>query len=309
MGLYQDFKGVIDWFIFTLVYGFFVWFLPLIALFGFRGAESSFNRELVTFYYAFSLITFVLLSIGEFAQFLSRKNEKIYKAIGWFGSIIINPEMSILYNKKTNDYYTGFKWAKKTKSLLWLSIIFFSLLGILAVVNNTFLLELPHLTQQILPLGEAILEVEPAGTEIFGLVLIISINLYFWKYIQKKTGFDNAVYWVIAIPTSILFGVFAYGLPLHFFRYPASDQSLIAVAIFWFIATFLIIIFANIYIVWLFKDMNNLFLYLNGKYADERVVVITILIISFIFLIGIAIWLIKKEKKKFKLSLNLGQNA
>ena len=306
MGIYQDYKKTFDWFALMLVYGLLVWLLPYIALFGFRGAESQFNVSLVSFYYG-STIPLLLISLGEFIQFLSRKDKRIYDAIGWWGSVIVNPEMSILYNKKTNDYYKGFRWLKKTSVLLWLGLIVFSIFGIFAVIYNTFLTTLPfQTTQQIYALGEAILEVEPAGSEILGLVFILSMNMFLWKWIQKKAEFEDSIYWAIAMPISIILGIF-YGVILHFFRYGSSDQSLYAVAIFWFTCTLLIIIFANIFIVWLFKDLNNLFRWLNIKFADETTAIYIGFFIAFVFLVGIFIFLIKRAKAKNKLKfLDLG---
>ena len=306
MSIYQDYKKTSDWFILVLVYGILVWLLPYIALFGFKGAESEFNVSLVSFYYG-STIPLLLISMGEFVQFLSRKDNKFYKALGWWGSIIVNPEMSILYNKKTSDYYKGFRWIKKTSFLLWISLIIFPIFGIFAIVNNTFLTALPfQTTQQIYPLGEAILEVEPAGSEILGLFFIISMNMFIWKYVQKRAEFDDAIYWAISMPISIILGIL-YGVVLHFFRYSSSDQSLYAVAIFWLTCTLLIIIFANIFIVWLFKDLNNLFRWLNEKFADEKTIIFIGFFVAFVFLAGIFIYLIKRAKSKNKLKfLDLG---
>lgn len=298
MGFYDKFKGIIDWFAFALAFGFFVFILPLMALFGFRGAESAFNRELVAFYWGLGTITVFLISVGELAQFASKFSPKIYNAIGWLGSIIHNPEMALLWNNSKKRFFKPFVWAQKTINLIWVGLILFPLLGIFQVVNNTFLVDLPHIAQQILPLGEAILEVEPSGTEIFGLVFLVGLNMFIWRYVGKRSGFDNFVYWIITIPTSIFVGVVLYGLPLHFFRYADSDQSLVGVALFWLLATLLILIFGNIFIVWLFKDVNNLFKFLNGKYSDDAVIVVTGLIIGVIAVIGIFIWLVKREKNK-----------
>ena len=301
MAFYDNFKHVIDWFIFILAFGFFAFFLPLMALFGFRGAESAFNRELVTFYYGLGIITVILISVGELAQFASKFSPKIYNAIGWLGSIIHNPEMALLWNKQKQRFFKGFRWSQKTLILLWVGIIFFPIIGIFQVVNNTFLVDLPHIAQQILPIGEAILEVEPSGTEIFGLVFLVGLNMFIWRYVQKRNGFDDFIYWVITIPTSIVVGVVFYGLPLHFFRYAGSDQSLFGVAIFWFLAVMLLILFGNIFIVWLFKDVNNLFKFLNGKYSDDTIIVYTGIIIGIIAVVRIFIWLIRRERNKKKI--------
>ena len=140
--------------------------------------------------------------------------------------------------------------------------------------------------------------VEPAGVEIFPLFWLVSMNLYLWKYVQKKAEFDNGTFWVIAFFTSLFIGVL-YGVVLHFFAYGSSDRDLFAVGIFWFTCTLLILIFANIFIVWLFKDINNLFVWFNDKkFADEKVAILVGIFIAFVFLIGILIWLIRKAKNK-----------
>lgn len=311
MGLYQDFKKTFDFVILVLAFGFVSFLFPFIALFGFRGIEKSFNRELVVFYWIAGAIGILLLGINEFVQYFSKKNQKIYNMAGWLGSIIINPEISLLYNSKTGDYYKFFKWFKKTSHLLWMGIILFSVFGIFATYTNTFLTELPNIVlQQVYPLGEAILAVEPAGVEIFPLFWLVSMNLYLWKYMQKKAEFDNSIYWVIAIPTSLIIGVL-YGVVLHFFAYSSSDRSLFAVGIFWFTCTLLILIFANIFIVWLFKDINNLFVWFNEKkFADEKIAIMVGIFIAFVFLIGMFVWLIKKAKnKKFALGLGFGESG
>lgn len=311
MGLYQDFKKTFDFVLLVVTFGFVSFLFPFVALFGFRGIEKSFNRELVVFYWIAGAIGILLLGINEFVQYFSRKNQKIYNLAGWLGSIIINPEMSILYNAKTGDYYKFFKWFKKTSHLLWMGIILFSVFGIFATYTNTFLTELPNIVlQQVYPLGEAILAVEPAGVEIFPLFWLIGMNLYLWKYIQKKAEFDNGIYWVIAFFTSLIIGVL-YGVTLHFFAYSDSDKSLFTVGLFWFTCTLLILVFANIFIVWLFKDINNIFVWFNEKkFANENIAIMVGIFIALMFLIGVFIYLIRRAKTKNKLKfLDLGGSS
>lgn len=303
MELYQNYKRVFDFIFFAVSFGVFSVILPLVALFGFKGAENAFNVSLVQFYWIFGAVWVMILGIMEFSQFISRMNQKIYNAIGFLGAIIINPEMSILYNSSTKDYYKGVRWLKKTSTLLWVGFILFSFMGILEVTKNTFLVTSPNIVlQQIYPLGDAILEVEPAGVEIFLLFFLVGINLYLWKWIQKKAiqdgiNFNDGARWAVALPLSLLIGIF-YGVVLHYFRYSASDLDLYRVALFWALATLLIIFFANIFIVWLFKDMNNLFLFLSENYSNDAVVIITSIVIAGVFFAGIIVWLFKRLKSK-----------
>lgn len=298
MEFLNKYFNTVNTIIFIISFGLITWLLPVIALFGFRGAESEFNQRLVSFYQGFASIAVIVIIAARFNQWFIKGRDKVYKAIGWFGSIIHNPEMSILYDKKAGDFYSGFKWMKKKMLTLWIITIFFSILGIFQVLKNTFFVDLPQITQQILPVGQAILAVEPAGSEIFGLTLLVSINLYFWRWMQSKYKFDDVFYWVISIITSLIVGVVLYGLPLHFFVYGSSDTDLIGIAFFWAIATILILLFANIFIVWIYKDINNLFKFLNGKYSDDNIIIATSLVITFIFLIGMFIIIYRNSKKQ-----------
>src|SRR3990167_805352 len=310
--IYSKYKNLIDTIVFIFFWGIITWFLPMVALFGFRGAESPFNVAKVSFYYGFGIVAVILIIAGKVNQWVAGKNEKYFEKMGWFGSLINNWDMALIgWNPKNNDVikigkFNPFGWLKSGVKQFWIFGILFSIIGIFAVVTNTFLTDLPHITtQQVYHAGEAILEVEPSGVEIFGLVFFVGLNMFFWRWIQRKNKWDDSVYWAIAIPTSWIVGII-YGLPLHFFAYPNSDKALIGVAFFWFTATTLILLFGSLIIVWLMKDLNNLFNFLNKSplYSDEKIVVITGIIIGFMVLLTIAYFIIKGGKKKTALVQN-----
>lgn len=294
---YDKHRELINSLVFLLVFIFLIGVLPLVALFAFRGAESSFNQRLVAIYYGLGTIFFLGIIGGKIAQHFAKKSDKVYDKIGWYGSIINNPEMGFVYNKEKGTFFGGLGWLKKVKNQLWFGAILFSIIGIFAVIQNTFLIDLPNLTQQILPIGEAILEVEPSGVEILGLVFLVGLNMYFWRWMQKKNKWSDGTYWFITILTNIVVGL-AYGLPLHFFAYPDSDKAILGVMFFWFSATMLITLFGSLVLVWLFKDIHNLFQYLNDHFADERIILFTALALALVALIVLAVFLIKREKRK-----------
>jgi len=301
----RKYKNLMDTIIFILVWGLVFWFLPLLALFGFRGAESAYNQSLVSLYWGLGSVVMILLIAGRVNQYFATKNPQYGKKMGWYGSLVNNTEMSMLaWDRKRElpKWLQGFKSGFKQ---FWFSIIIFSLTGIFAVVKNTFLIDYQQIAQQILPLGAAILAIEPSGVEILGLVFLVGLNMYIWRWVQDKKGFSNEVYWAIAIPTSWIVGILFYGLPLHFFAYPTSDKDLIGVAGFWLLATTLILLFGSYVLVWVLKDVHNLFDFMNDQsiksktlYSDEKIVVIAAIVLGLMVLATISYILIRHARKK-----------
>lgn len=301
--LYQEHTILFNSIIFSLVFFFVVVIPPLWALFGGKALEKTFNLDKVTFYWIFGAICFIMILLGQLVQWRSHKNPKVQKKLGWFGSIIHNPDMSIFYMEEKKDLVKGFRWIGSAKKLFLVSLILFAIVGLWSTVTNTFWTDLPHIGQQVTELGTAVLEVEPAGTEIFGLLFLVGLIMYTFKYLRLKYNWDKIIYWVLTIPSTLLVGT-SYGVLYHLFRYSESEKSLFGVAIFWFIAVWVILFFGSIIPLWLYKDENNLFQYLATKFTDEKILIVTIAIIFLIALILIFYYIIKKQKKKKEANSN-----
>lgn len=282
--------------IFFIVFTFVVVIPSMVALFGFRGLEERINFDKVVFYWSFGTIFVAFIGLGSLNQYLSKKSPKYEKAMGWFGSHIHNPEMSLIFQIKTKFV----RWFSVQKNIVFLFIILAPVIGLLSFLTNTFLWDLPNIAQQILPIGEGILETEPAGTEVFGLWALVVFNLYIWRYFQRKNKWSDDIFWSIAVPSCIIIGIL-YGITFHFWIYGTSETSIFQVAIYWAVFTSIILLFANLFIVWILKDTLNFFLWLKtSQFSNEAVLINTVIISVLVIITYFAVILRKRAKKKSK---------
>lgn len=303
---YSRYKDIVDLIIYVVIAVVVSGLIPMYALFGMGGGEIAVNWDKIWTYWGLSFFLFIGISFGKLSEMLSKmsykrygKEGKIFRYIGWYGSILNDPEKSLLYFvSKGKIKIAGYK-------LFLVGLVIFSILGLYGVTQNTFLTELPPVEQQITPTSQAIFSVEPAGTEIWILVFGIGIIMSFFKWLQLRNKWDNTTYWAMVFPSCLVVGTSGW-IGVHSLRYSGSEMSLVSVGIFGFVATILILLFATMILPWVFKDTHNLFHHLNDKFSDEKILIITGAVLFVLAIITIWI-LIKTKKQKVELGTTLPQ--
>ena len=289
--LYDKFKDILDLSILILVFGIVVILMPLGALFVFGGWENPDNRIKVIFYWLLGASLLLLIIAGKIAEMLSNKNKKIFDKVGWFSSIVHDPEKSLLYDL--------FKIKINGVKLFLVGFIIFSIYGMWAVTQNTFLTTLPEVLEQIIPISQIRLAVEPAGVEIFLPIFFIGIEMSIIGYFVRKNNWGKGAYWGLVFPITLITGTVSWGA-YHYLRYGTQETSMVYVAFFGLTISFLILLFGSIILAWLFKDMNNLFHYLNKTFSDEKILIVTGFIL-FVIIILTVVYFIKTRKQKVEI--------
>ena len=222
--------------------------LPFIALTWGHGAEQSAMVDKVQLYSVYGIAFGSAVTFMALMMFLWMKFPKYYKHIGWVGSLINNYEDSLLKEVKFFDFFKKLRWQ------IAVFLPFFLILGYLGITQTG----IPFVGQQVSPVGKTIINIEPAGSEIFILAFIISLIYFSLKYLKIKNNWTSEKFWSITIPSCLGAGTL-YGYLIHTLRYATSDADLFAVIIFWFTASLLILLTGGFILAWLFKDINNLF--------------------------------------------------
>ena len=222
--------------------------LPFVALTWGHGAEQQALLDKVQIYSTYGIgfgygLTFLALIMFIYLMF-----PKSYKYLGWMGALINNYEDGMLKEVKFFDFFKKLSWQ------IAIFLPFFLILGYLGITQTG----IPFAGQQVSPVGKTIINIEPAGSEIFILAFLISLIYFPLKYLKIKNNWTVGTFWSIVTPSCLLTGTL-YGYIIHTLRYSGSDADIFAVVIFWFTASLLILLTGGFILAWLFKDINNLF--------------------------------------------------
>lgn len=278
-----------------------------LGLFTFKAIESQLYRELAIFYWVILGVSALALT-GLLLRNYFRKDEKKF---GF--AFIHNPKYGALYQ------IFGLKWKDKgllasfykLRYFITFCVLLFSIMGLAWVTQNTFFHQAPIwiTEQQITPLGDFILSIEPASfaesiLDILILMLLWSILRYIIKNFFSASKLSKAIYWVV------LFTIFPIlnGLTrvlYHLSRYQNIEVDLFNVALGGFIETILIVFLGSVLIYYIGHFINNLLYKANELYSDERIFFVAIAILgaylAFIFLWSLFLKYVAPKIKPTKL--------
>ena len=228
-----------------------------------------------------------------------KNNKKVYAKFGWIGTVLHDPEKGLLTSIKKGglddeekETIFIFRWIENPLKLLAVSIPVFSLFSLFLMFRKSLLTALPKLTfQQITPFAEGILSVEPTGLEIFLPLAFFGLLVHFFHYLEDTGKLPKGIKWVFIMLLPFLYGLL--WMAMHTHLHSDSQIALSFVYMFGVISAYLVALTGSIIPAWVFKDMNNLFSYLDGALkSNEEVLAVTItFIVIYIIIVG-AIWIL-----------------
>ncbi len=265
--------------LFLALYYTFSSIMKLVGLFSEGGA--TLNAEMVknAFYSPLLLEAGFIILVFQIINFSGQNFETIRKLLK--GTQIHNPEDSIIKSK----------WLQSIPNMLFASIIFFSIIGIVGTQANLFFADTP-IQQQITPIGKTLLGTYPgAGAEtlIFFAILISGVVLN--NMFQRRFKYGDAVWAGINIGILPILGAIGWR-GLHLLRYGDSQLSTLATLAFGYFGSLITMVTGSV-IPWLiYHDENNIFVILNKLFDNTIILWVTIGV-----LVGITIiYLVLKGK-------------
>ena len=252
--------------------------------FGLGGFERQEILSKNGFYLSYGIYFLIgLVAIKAISLFLFKANEQRIE-----GSIIHDPEQTPLGT---------FKVIRNPLLLLFLSIIFFSILGWLFTNQQTFFNATPNYEQQFTTGADLFFAVYPASpVETLGALLLISLyGLLLGLFVKKgKLNFTTFVI-LFVIGSTILSGLF--GVINHVARYGFSEVAMRNVALFWAFGGFITALTGSVIPFLVMHDINNFFFRLSTLFSSDVVTGVTIAIII-LMIISFALILLYSRKKR-----------
>lgn len=186
-----------------------------------------------------------------------------------------------------------FKFLSNPIKLLLLSLIIFSILGLLTTVfnQNTFFLGVGSLKEQFTPFDgilynwTLVVTSENLGAAFFGgfLVLLLYFAANKWKFKDDNFKYLSIIIFIIAF--------IAYGFILHQLRYSQSEPDLMRVIVFWGIGGIVTALTGSVIPFLAMHGMNNTFVELAQNYSREAsiipiIIFIVVLVVLYVLLYG-----------------------
>lgn len=187
-----------------------------------------------------------------------------------------------------------FNFIRNPLKLFLLSLIIFSILGLVATFYHQTFLGVGTLKEQF-TVGDGILynwvlvvTSENLGASLFAGIGVLFLFLAYKKY---KYGSENFKY--LAIFLFILMFI-VYGFVLHQLRYSQSEPDLMRVLLFWGLGGIITALTGSIIPFLVMHGMNNTYVELAAKYANESFLIPIIIFIGVI--IGIYYYFFIRSK-------------
>lgn len=283
-------------------------FLPQFGLFTGKGAEKQFNIEKVELFQGIASIFLIGIVILKLTWFIGNliSREKAVRYVGWANIPILDFEDGLLFSigRALKVEKAISLIGNPFRMFIW-SLVIFSSLGILGVVQNTFLSEIPQF--QVTKIGEGILEVFPASSsEWLGIMFPMGVIWAVLSFLAIKFKWDEITKWVIVVPSVILTGTLTQ-LVLHLNRYGGSELSLVIVAFFGFMSAILYLLFGGFLVAWILHPENNLFEWLNRSpfFSDETIILVTFaFVVPTLLLTAIVFEILAYRSRKKKRSVS-----
>lgn len=287
---FKDFKDMLNVVYLGLFASIISFGIPLLAITLGRGGEAQVNIELFELMGVLGLIGLILIFLLKIPELILSffKSEKVFNKLGWIGTILHDPEKGLLTSIKQNDKpFFLFRWMRNPFLLFIWSVPVFALFSLFLLFRDSILTARQSITlQQIAPLAEGILAVEPQGLEIFLPLAFLGLIVTTIIYLAKRFKMPKPVMWIFIMLTPFLYGLLWMGV--HKLAHGDSELALGFVYMFGVVSAYLVILTGSIIPAWVFKDMNNLFGHLGDTLQSNQQVLAVTLTVLFIW-IAIAI--------------------
>lgn len=271
---------ILTWIIYIVL---FAGAIPLLALFFGSGIESRDFFDLTTLYYS----TLVIFLIGVLFLFLARM---LKLPFGW--AVLHSPKQGFLYKVE------GFKWIANPLKYAFVSIIVIVIMGLVGSFANTVWVGVPDFPQQISEATKIAFGVYPSSpsettTELFILFLGASVVFYF----SRKYKWSRATTILLLVfPVAIIRSLF--GVAIHFARYGSSETKLLGVFIQRMINSEITFATGSVIYEYLWHDLINFFVKLNEFFANEAILIGTLIFLGIFMVTGISIWVATARRSR-----------
>jgi len=266
--------------IFSAVLFIFIMLIPQLIALGKGAIAQQTFKEMFWSYEIWAVGFFVMLFMLVLVELLVVKEDAKYgSSLGFF-------EAGDTPAIKTNFFKKPFK-------LLLLSIIIFSILGVIAGTNRQSFTGIGSLEQQFTPFDDMIFRASIIPiAENLGVAAVIAFIIFFLRYLARKYDWKSETFQIAAIGSAVTVALI-YGVINHLFRYSASDLSLLTVGLFWAIGGLLTVLSGSFIPFWIMHLCNNLFLDLGNQFSSDIILIGTIFVIG---VLGIAYYLLFMRK-------------
>jgi hypothetical protein len=284
-------KQILNFFVLLLFAGVILGVFPLMIGLGGSGFDSEKILQLQSFYLTTGGVFLILLILCFILEYIIKKGDERYGENNLFASVGESPSIPLF--KKVSQF-----------KILFLSIIFFSILGLIVFVTKqaTFT-GIKPLAQQFTPTSELIYTTllipvaENLGLAVILFLTILSVRMLARKGNWSKTNF-NIVTWV----SCIFFGI-AYWLINHLLRYRGADFDLMTIAGFGLMMTLLTLATGSFIPAWIMHIANNLFYDMQRLFSRDNVIIFVVMVI--IALIFLYVFTFRKKKNEVNLLSNV----
>ena len=242
------------------------------------------------FYWSMGGLAILTIVFVSLMKFIVKGNRKLMDKFGWASvEYIHDPEESPI--SKISRTITRF--ISSPINTIFISLIFFSIIGLLGVLQQQFFFAPLPTEFQATGIAKLIFAVEPASTMetlMFFSFMLIQDGFLFWLLTRKlNVKFDSYQNLSLFIIPALI-GIEWMGF--HLLRYGGSDVALQTVFFFGFFGALVTKLFGTIIIWEIWHITNNLFFKLSRLFDSDIIVGVTVsiligMIILFIMILGL----------------------
>lgn len=276
-------KTILNFFGLALFVGFMTFLVSQSIGLGGGGFDSELILQQQSFYIAGGI--FLLLIIcGFIIEFVIKKGDERYGSNVLFSSLGEKP--SLPFFKKFSQF-----------KLLYLSIIVFSILGMLMfVTQQASFTGIKPLEQQFSPTAELLYSsLLVTGSENLGLALVLLVTIIVIRYFARTKNWTSGNFGIMVYLLVPLMGAI-YWLINHLLRYSGSDTTLLTVFGFGFTMSLITVLTGSFIPAWIMHISNNLFYDMQRLFTRDAVLMLVGLII--VALIVLYFFIFRKKKNK-----------
>lgn len=272
-------KSLLRFALLSLVVGIVTFLIPSSIGLGAGGFDSTEVLSQFTFYLV-GAVFFVFLCMAFVFEYVNKEKDSLYGSSIAFSSPGETPAIPI------------FKRFSNLQIAL-LSIIIFSILGLIPAFTQTTFTGISSIEQQFTPTSQLLFSTFLiGGAENLGAALVIAASLVGLRILGRKYNWGKIEfisYSFLLVP--ILTGI--YWVINHLLRYSGQDTNLMITFLFGVIQAFLVIMTGSFVIGWILHMSNNFFYDISRIFSNETT---GIYAITLVIIFGVLYYLIYKNK-------------
>jgi hypothetical protein len=227
----------------------------------------------------------------------------VYVAFGigsLFGVLLLEVYFRTVKDESLTTFFNSprFKFLKNPLQLMILSLILFSILGLVATFYHQTFLGVGTLQEQFTRVDGIVYNWTLVVTsENLGAALFAGLGVLFLYLAKKKWNWQGNNFKYLSIMWVVLSFIF-YGFILHQLRYSGSEPDLLKVLVFWGMGGILTAVTGSVIPFLIAHGMNNTFVELAPKTANEASFIIPVVIFIIVMVVIYALLFIRRKKPK-----------